>query len=106
MLYEAPHGTAHDLFLKYLESEGKVALFNPSALLFAVANALELLGVKEQNPALTEYSEALKTALIDTVAQGVITADLKGKTNDPASETIVDMYGFLDAIEKNLDREN
>lgn len=106
MLYEAPHGTAHDLFLKYLESEGKVALFNPSALLFAVANALELLGVKEQNPDLTEYSEALKTALIDTVAQGVITADLKGKTNDPASETIVDMYGFLDAIEKNLDREN
>ncbi|WP_317622098.1 isocitrate/isopropylmalate family dehydrogenase [Ketobacter nezhaii] len=106
MLYEAPHGTAHDLYLKYLESEGKVALFNPSALLFAVANALELLGVKEQNPDLTEYSEALKTALIDTVAQGVITADLKGKTNDPASETIVDMYGFLDAIEKNLDREN
>jgi len=106
MLYEAPHGTAHDLYLKYLESEGKVALFNPSALLFAVANALELLGVKEQNPALIEYSEALKTALIDTVAQGVITADLKGKTNDPASETIVDMYGFLDAIEKNLDREN
>jgi isocitrate dehydrogenase len=64
-----------------------------------------LLGIQEDNQPLIEYSEDLKTALIDTVAQGVITADLKGKTNDPASETIVDMYGFLDAIEKNLERE-
>lgn len=102
MLYEAPHGTAHDLYLKYLESDGKVALFNPSALLYAVANALEILGRREDNDTLVDYSEALKKALIDTVAQGYITADLKGKTNDPASENIVDMYGFLDAIESNL----
>jgi isocitrate dehydrogenase len=36
------------------------------------------------------------------VAQGTITGDLKGKTTDPESETVVDMYGFLDAIEANL----
>lgn len=102
MLYEAPHGTAHDLYLKYLESDGKVALFNPSALLFAVANALEIMGIREENEALRTYSDELKTALIDTVGQGYITADLKGKTNDPSKENIVDMYGFLDAIEKNL----
>jgi isocitrate dehydrogenase len=40
--------------------------------------------------------------LIDTVGQGVITGDLKGKTTDPANETIVDMDGFLDAVERNL----
>ena len=28
--------------------------------------------------------------------------DLKGKTTDPNSETIVDMYGFLDAVEANM----
>jgi isocitrate dehydrogenase len=102
MLYEAPHGTAHDLYLKYLESEGEEAIFNSSALIYALANALETLALRENNDALVAYSSALKEALIETVAQGKITGDLKGKTTDPASETILDMYGFLDAIESNI----
>jgi len=102
MLYEAPHGTAHDLYLKYLESGGKVALFNSSALLYALANALATLGKREQNEALLNYSADLKKALIDTVEQGVITGDLKGKTNKPEEEKIVDMLGFLDAVEGNM----
>jgi isocitrate dehydrogenase len=102
MLYEAPHGTAHDLYLKYLETDGDVAHFNSSALIYALANALETLAARENNEALADYSEKLKAALIDTVAQGTITGDLKGKTTDPDSETIVDMQGFLDAVENNL----
>jgi isocitrate dehydrogenase len=103
MLYEAPHGTAHDLYLKYLATDGKEAHFNSSALIFALANALETLALREDNQALNEYSQSLKTALIDTVAQGTITGDLKGKTTDPATEQVADMYGFLDAVERNLD---
>lgn len=102
MLYEAPHGTAHDLYVRYLNSAGKEAFFNPSALLFAVANALQTLGEREKNEALVQYSDELKAALIDTVNQGIITADLKGKTNDPGHETLVDMFGFLDAVERNI----
>ena len=102
MLYEAPHGTAHDLFLRYQESGGREANFNSSALIFALANALEELALREHNEALRDYAESLKAALIETVAQGIITGDLKGKTTNPESETVVDMYGFLDAIEKNL----
>ncbi len=102
MLYEAPHGTAHDLYLMYLESDGKTKLFNSSALIFAVANALETLGLREDNQPLIDYSDRLKCALIDTVAQGYVTGDLKGKTTDPSKETIVDMQGFLDAVDKNL----
>ncbi len=102
MLYEAPHGTAHDLYLKYLESDGKEAVFNSSALLFALANALETLAKRENNETLKVYSLQLKKALIDTVGKGIITGDLKGKTNDTASEKIVDMYGFLDAVETTL----
>ncbi len=102
MLYEAPHGTAHDLYMKYLESNGKEALFNSSALLYAVANALETLGRREHNPSLSNYAQAVKNALVETVAQGTITGDLKGKTNQPDNETIVDMFGFLDAVESNL----
>ena len=45
----------------------------------------------------------LKQALIDTVDQGIITGDLRGKTTNPEAETVVDMYGFLDAVERNLD---
>ncbi|MDX1464641.1 MAG: isocitrate/isopropylmalate family dehydrogenase [Halomonas sp.] len=102
MLFEAPHGTAHDLYLKYLESDGREAHFNSSALIFAVANALETLGEREANAALVDYATGLKAALIDTVADGVITGDLKGKTTDPAGETLVDMQGFLDAVAERL----
>jgi isocitrate dehydrogenase len=102
MLYEAPHGTAHDLYLKFVESQGKEALFNASALLYAVANALETLARRENNQPLQTYSDRLKAALIETVAQGTITADLKGKTIEPEKETLVDMYGFLFAVEQNI----
>ena len=102
MLYEAPHGTAHDLYLMYLESDGKNAHFNSSALIYAVGNALETLASRENNQPLLDYAADLKAALIDTVAQGTITGDLKGKTTNPAKETLVDMQGFLDAVESNI----
>lgn len=102
MLFEAPHGTAHDLYLKYLESDGKEAHFNSSALIYALANALQTLGMREDNQALIDYSNQLKRALVDTVGDGIITGDLKGKTMAPETEVIVDMYGFLDAIESRL----
>ena len=102
MLYEAPHGTAHDLYLRYQETDGKEANFNSSALIYALANALETMGLRENNQSLKDYSYALKMALIDTVDQGIITGDLRGKTTDPDAEQLVDMQGFLDAVEKNL----
>lgn len=102
MLFEAPHGTAHDLYLKYLESDGKEALFNSSALVYALGNALETLAVREDNPALGTYAVNLKEALIETVAQGKITADIRGKTTEPDNEQVLDMVGFLDAVEANM----
>jgi isocitrate dehydrogenase len=102
MLYEAPHGTAHDLYLKYLETDGKEAHFNSSALIYALGNALETLAEREGNQALLDYSFRLKEALIETVAQGTITGDLRGKTTNPENETLVDMAGFLDAVEGNI----
>jgi len=101
-LYEAPHGTAHDLYLRYLETDGKEANFNSSALIFALANALEELAGREHNAALNAYAAQLKSALIETVAEGTITGDLKGKTLHPESERVVDMLGFLDAVEGKL----
>jgi isocitrate dehydrogenase len=104
MLFEAPHGTAHDLYLRYQASGGTEAHFNSSALIYAVANALDALAEREHNDALHAYSRQLKQALIDTVGDGIVTRDLKGKTSQPSTETVVDMQGFLDAIEARLDR--
>lgn len=102
MLYEAPHGTAHDLYVKYKETNGSEAHFNSSALIYALANALETLAKREHNDPLLNYACGLKVALVETVAQGTITGDLKGKTLSPDKENVVDMYGFLDAVERNL----
>lgn len=102
MLYEAPHGTAHDLYLKYVASEGKEALFNSSALIYALGNALETLAQREQNQPLLQYATGLKEALIETVAQGKITADIRGKTTNPEAEEVLDMRGFLNAVEANM----
>jgi isocitrate dehydrogenase len=102
MLYEAPHGTAHDLYLRYLETDGSEAHFNSSALIYAVGNALQTLGEREDNTELLDYGTRLKQALIETVAQGTITGDLKGKTLEPEKEQLVDMQGFLDAVEATL----
>ena len=101
-LFEAPHGTAHDLYMRYLETDGKEAHFNSSALIFALANALDDLAGREDNAALATYASKLKAALIDTVDQGTVTGDLKGKTLNPETETIVDMAGFLSAVEANF----
>ncbi|WP_275286113.1 isocitrate/isopropylmalate family dehydrogenase [Halomonas elongata] len=102
MLFEAPHGTAHDLYLKYLESDGKEAHFNSSALIYAVGNALETLAERESNAELGDYATRLKAALIDTIGDGIVTGDLKGKTTEPDKETVVDMQGFLDAVAVRL----
>ena len=102
MLFEAPHGTAPDLYQRYLKSKGKEALFNPSALLYAVANALEIIAEKDKNKDLNVYAKKLKDALIKTVDDGIITGDLKGRTVNKKTEKVVDMYGFLDAVEKRL----
>jgi isocitrate dehydrogenase len=104
MLYEAPHGTAHDLYLKYRETGGKEAHFNSSALLYALSKALETLANRENNALLLAYAGNLRSALIDTVDQGIITGDLKGKTTEPEQEHLVDMYGFLDAVADRLDK--
>jgi len=105
MLFEAPHGTAHDLYLRYVASDGKEAIFNPSALLYALANALLYLAERGDNQPLLNYGHGLKSALIETVAAGTITGDIKGKTTDPDNERVVDLWAFLDAVQERLQQK-
>jgi isocitrate dehydrogenase len=102
MLFEAPHGTAPDLYSKYIESKGKDVFFNPSALLYAFANALEVIAERSHKQELLGYARAIKQALIETVDSGIITGDLAGKTTNKKTEKIVDMPEFLNAVESNM----
>ena len=101
MLFEAPHGTAHDLYEAHIASGGATAHFNSSALIYAVANALFEIAQREANQTLEVYALELKQALIDTVDQGIVTPDLCGKTSC-ANEQVVDMLGFLEAVQERL----
>ncbi|MEM7221019.1 MAG: isocitrate/isopropylmalate family dehydrogenase [Pseudomonadota bacterium] len=102
MLFEAPHGTAHDLYERYLASDGEEAIFNPSALLYALANALATMARREDNAELAAYAADLKSALIQTVADGVITGDIRGKTAAPERERLVDLWDFLAAVQERM----
>ncbi|OBX33876.1 isocitrate dehydrogenase [Halomonas elongata] len=67
-----------------------------------MGNALETLAERENNAELGDYATRLKAALIDTIGDGIVTGDLKGKTTEPDKETVVDMQGFLDAVAQRL----
>jgi len=103
MLFEAPHGTAPDLYEAYVKSKGSQAYFNPSALIYAVANALEMIGEKQEKEGrgLTAYAISLKQALIRTVEAGYITPDIKGHTT-AGEEKILNLFEFLDEVERRL----
>jgi isocitrate dehydrogenase len=101
-LYEAPHGTAPDLYKRYVESGGKEANFNPSALIYAVGEALRKRGECDRNPAVSRYGEALCKALTETADAGVVTADVAGCLRPGIPLKRVDLYGFLDAVEERL----
>ena len=101
-LFEAPHGTAPDLYDTYLKSDGKEAWFNPSALYYALANALEVIAQSEKNESLKQFSEAMKDALIKVVASGIITPDIKGMITNIDQQKVVDLFTFIDAIDQHL----
>lgn len=74
-IFEAVHGSAPDIAGKDLA--------NPSALLFAGCMLLEHVG-------LPEYSERIKKAALATIAEGIKTGDLKGKsTNTEYTNAII-----------------
>ncbi len=100
--------------LNFVEA-GAFQWINPKAWAFAIwvtatyisgadalANALLTMARREDNAALADYANDVKSALIQAVEDGVVTGDVKGKTTDPAKEQVVDMVGFLDAVEARL----
>lgn len=72
--YEAAHGTVTRHYYKYLKGESTST--NPIATIFAWTGALRKRGQLDGNVRLTEYSDALEKACIDTIEAGYMTGDL------------------------------
>lgn len=102
-LYEAPHGTAPDLYDLYQKSGNKTANFNSSALIASFANALLDLSEISSNKDLANFANRLHKALIKTVADGFITPDLSGKMIDGTkNETKLNMEEFIRKVSDNI----
>ena len=74
LLADPPHGTAPDLE-RFWHEEGKLVA-NPTAHIFAYAEALRHKAELEGQPDLAEKAVLLKEATLDTISNGKMTGDL------------------------------
>ncbi len=74
LLADPPHGTAPDLE-KFWHEEGKLVA-NPTAHIFAYAEAIRHKGEIENNPKISDMAIALKDAVLETIEAGKMTGDL------------------------------
>ncbi len=99
MLTDPPHGTAPDLEPAF-HKEGKL-LANPTAYIFAYANAIRHQALLHKNAEAANRAELLKTMVVDTIEAGFTTGDLtpKGKKSLTGQEF---MARVSQAFERNL----
>src|SRR5262249_11688070 len=98
--FEAPHGTAPDLFATYQKT--KEANFNPIASMIAWSGALRHAGNRESNKPLIDFADRYENAIKKTVGEGIVTADLAGRLDASVKAKKVDLDNFLKAVEGKL----
>lgn len=72
--YEAAHGTVKNHYYQHLK--GEKTSTNPIAIIFAWTGALRKRGELDGNKDLTDFSDKLELAVINTVNSGILTKDL------------------------------
>jgi len=97
--YEAAHGTITRHYYRYLE--GEVTSSNPVATIFAWSGALRKRGELDSEKALSGFADALESACIKTLEDGVMTGDLTALCPDGDVKT-VDYIMFIRAIRERL----
>lgn len=97
--YEAAHGTVQKHYYRYLA--GEKTSTNPCALIFAWTGALakraELDGTRE----LADFAHTLESATLQTIEDGVMTADL-ARIASPAAREVLNSQDFIAAVQKRL----
>ena len=97
--YEAAHGTVRRHYYRYLE--GGVASTNPLAIIMAWASALEKRGELDQNKELETFGRQLKEAAVNTVEDGIMTADLTKVTTIKNPHVVTGLV-FIATVQERL----
>ena len=100
--YEAAHGTVTKHYYKYLK--GEKTSTNPMATIFAWSGALKKRGELDGNAALVSYADALESACLQTLNDGVMTKDLAGLVEEGFSVSVATSEEFIAAIRERLEK--
>jgi len=98
--YEAAHGTVTRHYYRHLK--GEKTSTNPVATIFAWTGALRKRGELDGNGPLSDFADRLERAVLDTIEEGVMTADLAALCEGQDVEK-VDTEGFLRAIRRKME---
>ena len=101
--YEAAHGTVTRHYYKYLE--GEITSTNSCATIFAWSGALKKRGELDNLPKLVDFANAVETATLDTIKDGIMTGDLTALfKRDGVTVRKVNTKEFLEEIAKNIEK--
>jgi isocitrate dehydrogenase len=97
---EAAHGTVTRHFR--LHQEGKQTSTNSAASIFAWTGGLKHRAKLDSNAALSKFASTLEAVTVATIEEGSMTKDLAVLVGP--EQTWLSTEGFLDAIDKNLQK--
>ena len=103
MEFEASHGTVTRHYYRY--RNGEKTSTNPMATIFAWAGALRRRGELDNLPDLMAFADALESASMETLEDGIMTKDLVSLVEPGFQATAVDSQTFLNAIAERLDKK-
>lgn len=84
--YEAAHGTVQRHYYKYLKGESTST--NPIATIYAWTGALRKRGELDSIPGLCRWSDDMESAVMQTVADGIMTGDLHAVSDNENAVTV------------------
>ena len=97
---EAAHGTVTRHYR--LHQEGKQTSTNSAASIFAWTGGLKHRAKLDENEALAKFADTLEQVTVATIEQGSMTKDLAVLVGP--EQTWLSTEGFIDAIDKNLQK--
>ena len=98
--YEAAHGTVQRHYYKHLK--GEKTSTNSVASIFAWSGALNKRGEFDQTPELCAFAKRLEKTVLQTIENGIMTADLLAICEKGPNDQKVSTEGFLDAVRKGM----
>ena len=98
--YEAAHGTVQKHYYRYLA--GEKTSTNPCALIFAWTGALAKRAELDGTQELAGFARTLEKATLDTIENGLMTADL-ARIAKPEAKQVLNSQEFIGAVQTELD---